>query len=150
MSENAAERTFRKGMAELQAGAIVTALAHFEAALRIEQQRGSPPIPRYLSYYGVCLAQATRRLKEAREACERAVTAEFYNPDLFLNLGRVCLQAGDRAAAHRALRTGLKLEADHPGLRRALQAMGIRRRPRLGFLRRSHPVNRVLGRFIGP
>jgi Tfp pilus assembly protein PilF len=150
VSENAAERTFRKGMAELQAGEIVTALAHFESAIRIEQRRGSRPAPRYLSYYGVCLAQATGRVEQARDACERAVAEEFYNPDLLLNLGRVCLQADDRAAAHRAFRTGLKLQADHRGLRQALQAMGVRRRPPVGFLGRSHPVNRVLGRFSAP
>jgi len=56
VSENAAERTFLKGMAELQGGEIVTALALFEAAIRIEQRQGSAPAPRYVSYYGVCLA----------------------------------------------------------------------------------------------
>jgi tetratricopeptide (TPR) repeat protein len=150
VSENAAERTFRKGRAELQAGDVITALAHFEAAIRIEQGRGARPAGRYLSYFGVCLAQATGRVEEARNACERAVLAEFYNPDLLLNLGKVCLQAGDRRAAYAAFRAGLKLQGDHRGLRQAVQAMGIRRRPRVGFLRRSHPINRVLGRFSAP
>jgi len=150
VSQNAAERTFRKGLARLQAGEIITALAHFEAAIRIEQRRGTPPEPRYVSYYGVSLAQATDRLAEARDACENAVTAEFYNPELLLNLGRVCMLAGDRAAAYQAYRAGLRLEPDHRGLRQALLKMGVRRPPRLGFLRRSHPVNRVLGRLIAP
>ena len=150
MSENAAERTFRKGRAELQAGDLITALAHFEAAIRIEQGRGHAPAGRYLSYFGACLARATGRLAEAREACERGVEAEFYNPDLLLNLGKVCLQAGDREAAYGAFRAGMRLQGDHRGLRQALQAMGVRRRPRLPFLRRSHPVNRVLGRLSTP
>ena len=150
MSENAAERTFRKGKAALQSGDLIAALAHFEAAIRIEQRRGIRPAGRYLSYYGACFALTTGRLEEARDACERGVEAEFYNADLQLNLGRVCLQAGDRAAAYRAFRAGLRLQGDHRGLRGALQAMGIRRRPRLAFLRRSHPFNRVLGRLSAP
>jgi Tfp pilus assembly protein PilF len=147
VSQTAAERTYRKGLACLGRGDHITGLAYFEAAIRLEQQRGAAPAPRFLSHYGLCLAHATEHVDEAREACERAVAAEFYNPDLYLNLGRVYLRGGERGAAHRAFASGLRLQGDHPGLRAELLRMGIRRRPVIGFLGRSNPVNRMLGRL---
>lgn len=147
MSQSASERSFRRGLASASQGDFIAGLAYFEAAIRLEQQRGAAPPPRFVSYYGACLAEATDHLDEAIEACERAVEVEFYNPDLYLNLGRVYLAGGRKRAAHRTFAAGLRLQGDHPGLRAALLRMGVRRAPVVPFLRRSNPVNRVLGRL---
>jgi tetratricopeptide (TPR) repeat protein len=147
VSQTAAERSFRKGLVSVNHGDYVAGLAYFEAAIRLEKQRGVAPPPRLVSYYGVCLAEATDHLDEATEACERALEAEFYNPDLYLNLGRVYLIGGQREAAHRTFVGGLRLQGDHPGIRTVLRRMGLRRRPVVRFLGRSNPVNRLLGRL---
>jgi tetratricopeptide (TPR) repeat protein len=147
MHERAAERSFRKGLRALALGDALGGLAHFEAAVRLSTDAGAWPPTRYLSYYGLCLGHATDQVDEAEEICRRAARREFYNPDLYLNLGRVYLLGGKRAAAHRAFVSGLRLQSDHPGLRGAVIDMGLRRRPVLPFLSRANPLNRLLGRL---
>ena len=55
--------------------------------------------------------------------------------------------AGRRKEAYRNFRRGLDLERGHRGIRTALKKMGVRRRPVLSFLARSHPLNVLLGRM---
>ncbi len=145
MSERLSENAFEKGMESVSRGDYMEALAYFEASIDLTQgSRGLPPM-RYLSYYGLCLAMASNRLKEAREICERAVEAEFYNPELYLNLGRVYLEYGDRQRAFSTFVRGLQLNRRHMGLIKQIRGLGFRRRPVLGFLSRQNPVNRLLG-----
>ena len=143
-----AEDSFRKGMEALAQGEGVKALALFEAAIRLDRRyREDRPQPRYLSFYGLCLGLQSQRWKEAVDLCRDAVTAESYNADLHLNLGRVLLAAGRRREAWEVLQRGLKLEEQHEGLLRAVAAMGTRRRPALPFLDRRHPINVLLGKI---
>lgn len=148
MTDLSSENTFNKGLRAVAHGRFLEALALFEASMELRRRQGGdqPPV-KYLSYYGLCLAMASDRVGEAREICESAVEAEFYNPDLYLNLGRVCLRARDRAAAFGALIRGLQLNPRHAGILKEIRRLGIRRRPVLRFLDRSHPLNRVLGRL---
>ena len=150
MPQQTSESTYYKGLQAVQRGNYLEALGCFEDSMRLMQQEGSPDgLPmRYLSYYGLCLAMAGRRLREARQICERAVQAEFYNPDLYLNLGKVYLKAGDRGRAFKALVRGLRLNPRHSELIREIRHLGVRRIPVLRFLRRDHPFNRVLGRLL--
>lgn len=90
------------------------------------------------------------RAKEGVDLCREAVTAESYNADLYLNLGRVLLGAGRRREGFEILQRGLRLEPEHHGLRRVLQHMGRRKRPVLPFLSRSNPLNVLLGRMSRP
>ena len=147
MTRSASRRTFGKGLNAVGRARYLEALAYFEAAMQIEARSGARAPMRYLSYYGLCLAMVSRRIDAARQICERAVRAEFFNPDLYLNLGRVCARGGDRQAAFSALVRGLHLNPRHGGLIREIRRMGIRRRPVVQFLNRGNPVNRVLGRL---
>jgi tetratricopeptide (TPR) repeat protein len=123
-------------------------MALFEAALEIEKRRGVAfHQPRYLSFYGLCVGIAAGRLAEGIRLCRQAVASEFYNPDLYWNLGRLLLAAGRRKQAYEAFVSGLRLEPRHLGLRRELDRMGRRRRPPLGFLPRSNPLNVWLGKL---
>lgn len=143
-----AEQSFTKGLEALAHGEGVKALALFEAAIRLDRQfRAERPQPRYLSYYGLCLGLESRRWKEAVDLCREALATESYNPDLHLNLARVLLAAGRRKEGFEVLRRGLEVDDQHEGLRRAVTAMGSRRRPPLPFLARSHPLNRLLGKM---
>ncbi|MFQ5877389.1 MAG: hypothetical protein ACE5JH_06840 [Acidobacteriota bacterium] len=147
MPSSMSKNVFRKGLRAVADGRHLEALAYIEAAMQIEGHRGAPLPMSYLSYFGLCLCLGSSRHREARELCERAARAEFYNPDLHLNLGQVCARAGDRRSAFEAYVRGLRLNPHHPGLVRALRRLGIRRRPVIGFLSRRNPVNRVLGRL---
>ena len=144
-----AEQSFNKGMEALARGEAVKALAMFEAAIRLDRKfrAAARPQPRYLSFYGLCLGLESHRWKEAVDLCREAVAAESYNPDLHLNLGRVLVAAGRRKEGWEALQRGAEVDEGHEGLKRALAAMGVRRRPAVPFLDRGHAINKVLGKM---
>jgi tetratricopeptide (TPR) repeat protein len=148
MSNVVAEKSFAKGVESVSRGDFLSGLAYFEAALELAKkvEKITPP-PRYLSFYGLCLAMVSTKIQTALELCESAVTVEFYNPDLFHNLARVHLRMGRRDRAYPALLRGLQLHPAHRGILRDLRAMGMRRRPFLPFLSRGNPVNRFFGRM---
>jgi tetratricopeptide (TPR) repeat protein len=145
MSERRAEGAYRKGLDAVGRGDFLDALAYFEAALELSGG-GSGRLPiAAMSYFGLCLAMASDRLAEARDICEAAVEASPANPELHLNLSRVCVRQGDRAHAFRTLVRGLRAAPRHPGLIEELRRLGFRRRPMVSFLPRHHPLNRLLG-----
>ncbi len=146
-----AEESFRKGLEALAAGRRIEALARFEAAVELERRLGAlRPQPRYLSYFGLCVAFQPNRRDDAVRLCREALAREFYNPDLCWNLARVLLVAGKRREAHAVLRQGLDLSPGHPGILREIQRMGRRRPPVLQFLSRSNPINVLLGKLSAP
>jgi len=148
MLVQAAEDCFRNGLDSLANGRRREALALFEAAISLERKLGeSRPQARYLSYYGLCLTLAADDVHEALRFCREAVTIEGYNADLRLNLARVLMAAGRKKEAFATLCKGLDLDRSHAGLRHAVRTMGLRKRPALPFLGRSHPINVLLGRF---
>ena len=149
MGARSAEMSFRKGLKALEENRHLEGLAYFEAALNLEERAGSPaPRTKYLSFYGLALALAAGRTEEATEMCERALSMEFYNPDMYLNVARVYLAAGQRRRAHKALCQGLRLEKGHSGLIAEIRKMGIRKRLSFPFLGRGHVLNRVTGKMI--
>lgn len=149
MLVHAAENRFQRGLEALNRGRGLEGLALFEAAIELERQHGAPrPQARYLSWYGLALALEGGRVREGVEFCRQAVPLEFYNPELYLNLGRVLMVAGRKREAYDALRKGAALQPSHPGLQRELAKLGRRRRPVVPFLDRSHPVNVALGKLF--
>ncbi len=143
-----AEESFQKGMEALSMGRRLEALALFESAIALERQFGSGrPQPRYLSYYGMCLAREARKLGHGTELSRVAGNAEFYNPDLYCNLAKVLGAASRRREAYQVLLRGLKWERSHAGIVRELRSMGRRRKPVLPFLSRTNPLNVLLGRM---
>ncbi|MFQ5700670.1 MAG: tetratricopeptide repeat protein [Acidobacteriota bacterium] len=149
MAFRPAEMSFQKGLRALEARRYLEGLAYFESALNLEERMGisSAGRVRYLSYYGLALSLAAGRTEDAIEMCKRAVAVEFYNPDLYLNLARVYLSAGELRKAHRATVRGLHLEGRHPGLLAIRKRMGMRRRPAFTFLPRRHVLNRLTGKL---
>jgi len=148
MSARSAEMSFRKGLQALEQRRYLEGLAYFESALNLEEQSGNPARRmKYLSFYGVSLSLAAGRTQEAIEMCEHALTVEFYNPDLYLNLAKVYLAAGQRRRAHKALCQGLRIERRHTGLLAEVRRMGLRRKPLFRFLPRGHVLNRVTGQL---
>lgn len=146
MSNVVAEKSFAKGVESVGRGDFLSGLAYFEAAMELAKkiEKITPP-PKYLSYYGLCLAMVSTKTQSALELCESAVAVEFYNPDLFHNLARVHLRMGRRDRAYPVLLRGLQLHPAHRGILGDLRAMGMRRRPFLPFLSRGNPVNRFFG-----
>ncbi len=144
-----AEAAFQKGLAALKSSDPTTARVFFEAAIDLQVKSGGPEIqPRYLSYYGLTLMDDPSKRVTSIKLCRKAVREEFFNPDLFLNLSRVCLHHGLRDEAYQAAMRGLALDPRHQALRRHLTELGRRRRPPLRFLSRSNFLNIAIGRLL--
>lgn len=133
---------YERGRERLLGGHHREALACFEEVLRLE-----PGDARALSHRGLCLALFEGRMDEGIADCRRAVDLEFYRADHYLNLGRALLSAGRKREAVQALRQGRTVDPKHPLIQREIEALGVRRRPVLGFLPRGHFLNRYLGRL---
>ena len=128
-------------------GEFLQALTRF---LEVYGTENAPPLnhPRAaagLSHFGLCLALVQKKYRPAIELCRRALDLEFYNGDHYVNLARVYLAAGQRRKAVDIIESGLKLLPDHQDLQRVRRSLGVRERPPVPFLNRSHPINVSLG-----
>jgi tetratricopeptide (TPR) repeat protein len=124
-------------------GKVQEAHAAFGGALR---RRSSDP--RCRSWYGLTLILVEHNNNLGIRYCEEAVRASGGDsPESWLNLARACRALGYRERAIKAIERGLQLEEGHPPLRAELESLGERRRPVIGFLSRSHPLNRLFGRL---
>ena len=98
-----------------------------------------------LSFFGLCLGLVQRKFKIAVDLCRRAVDLEFYNGEHYANLARVYIAAGQRRKALEAIEAGLKVAPDHEAIMKVRGLLGVRARPAVPFLDRSHPINVTLG-----
>jgi tetratricopeptide (TPR) repeat protein len=98
-----------------------------------------------LSYFGLCLALVRKQYKEAIDLCRRAIDLEFYNGAHYANLARVYLASGSRRRALEMVEAGLKIYPDDEALMAARAHIGVRAKPSVPFLDRSHPINVTLG-----
>ncbi len=148
MLVQAAEARFQRGLQALQEGRTLEAQALFEAALELEKRLGArAPQARYLSYYGLCLAEGGH-VRDGVEWCRKATALEFYNADLFWNYGRVLRLADRKKEAYTALVRGLGVQKNHQEILRELSSMGWRKPPVLSFLGRRNPINIALGKML--
>lgn len=144
-----AEDSFRKGVKALKNQfKQKEAMAFFEASLLLDSRaQKSSGQPRYRSYYGLCLSTTKGKMKEALKLCRKATKDEFYNHEVWLNLGKVEKQAGNQLKAHKALVRALHLSPHKAEVREELEDLGLRREPLFSFLGRSHAINRFMGRM---
>jgi tetratricopeptide (TPR) repeat protein len=149
MLSNAAEASFHQGLEAFNADQYMEATALFEASIELERRTGAAQIqPRYLSYYGVCLAVYSERVREGVYFCRESIAREGYNADLHLNHARSLLAAGKLREAYEALYRGLGFQPRHPRILRTLKSMGFRKRPVLPFLSRQNGLNVTLGKML--
>lgn len=116
--------------------------------------RKYPDHPLFVSYFGYLTAIAERDYPGGIEICRRSIALlgkakllddEKLNAELYLNLGRTYLAAGQRPEAIDAFKRGLKHDGRNSWLRRELLNLGIRKNEPLPFLARSNPINKYLG-----
>ena len=107
----------------------------------------APKNPFYLSYTGLLAAMAEKRFGDAETLCQEALSMRHNHAQLYLNLAEVYQQSGRPSEAIETLEKGMVSAGRDFRIRRALEKLGTRRDPVLGFLHRSHPLNRTLGRL---
>lgn len=143
------EEHHRRGTALMEGGHGHEAFEHLSRAYLSDPQNAC-----YRSSYALALALVRGQFMGAVELGRAAIRQEFYNPELYLNLARIYLAFDFKAESVRFLRRGLMVDPDHERIQRKLRDLGVRRRPPLRFLPRSHPLNRMVGRMhariLGP
>lgn len=97
------------------------------------------------SYLGFLLAARDGHYWEGLELCRKAVEAEFFQPEIQVNLARTYLLRERRREAVAALERALEIDPEHAGALHLHRLLGQRNRPAIPFLRRSNPINRLIG-----
>jgi len=124
---------------------LVGAGLYSEALKVFEKNLEGSLSPRELSYYGLCLAVVEEEYDHAVNICLKAAEKEFYNPEIYLNLGRTMVLGGRKRAALKVFRKGLKFDETNAALRSELEKLGQRRRPAISFLPRGNVLNKLCG-----
>jgi tetratricopeptide (TPR) repeat protein len=139
---------WRNGIVTLERRSYKESIALFRQAIDLERQEGAKnPKMKYVSYLGLALTLSQGKSEEGQKLCEQAVKREFFDPDLYCNLGIVYLRNRLKAQAFEAFQKGLNLKAGHPRILDELEKYDRRCEPVLSFLPRGHYVNRLLGRL---
>jgi tetratricopeptide (TPR) repeat protein len=140
------EEVFRKGLATLERKSYQQAVSLFQEAIELERLEGSKtPRMKYVSFLGLSLTLANGRSEEGIKLCLQAVKREFFDPDLYCNLGIVYLRNRQKGPAFEAFQKGLNISPRNPRIRDTLERYDRRGDPVISFLPRSHPVNRLAG-----
>jgi hypothetical protein len=103
---------------------------------------------RFRSYYGLTLAIVMGEINRGEQLCREAMDSGGCDPELSHNLGMVYLRRRRRDLAFNTFQQVLKVAPYFPETHRTLDRLGRRRKPLLPFLDRSHPVNRLTGKFL--
>jgi len=114
-----AVNAFRQGVQSLNRGNPSRALLYFEAAVRYNESKAI-----YRSYYGLALARARREFKRAEEECRKAIGAEIFNPDCYVNLGLVYNLMGNKGQAQEQFHEALNWDPEHARAKTELEAAG--------------------------
>lgn len=116
-----------------------------------------PNDPFLLSYYGCLEAILNKNYKLGIETCSKAIKMfkgktpfgqEFFYPVFYLNLGKTYLAAGNKKGAIEAFYKGLTYDYENKDLLREIKKLGMRGRPVMSFLPRSHPINKYIGMIL--
>jgi hypothetical protein len=112
------------------------------------QVAGDRPIgASVMAAYGLSIGM-TGSLQEGLETCQRALSVDRRNPEIWAAIARLSFHGGMRKKAVEALHRGLALAPHSRELLELRETLGVRRRPLLPFLAREHAVNVRLGRFL--
>lgn len=141
------DEAYKRGLACLERKTYQEATAYFQCALDMEKDAQKNTGMKYLSFLGLALVLAQGRSDEGLKMCEQAVKRDFFDPDLFCNLGIVYLRHRQRGPAFAAFRRGLTLRPKHRRILDELERYDRRSEPVFGFLSREHAINVIAGRL---
>jgi tetratricopeptide (TPR) repeat protein len=139
---------FKCGLASMERRSYQQAASYFQVAIDLEQKlNGKNGGMKYLSFLGLALNFAQGRSEEGLRMCEQAAKREFFDADVFCNLGIVYLRNRQRGPAFAALQRGLALKPRHRRILEEVARYERRSNPTFPFLGRDHALNVVCGRI---
>jgi tetratricopeptide (TPR) repeat protein len=115
-----------------------------------------PGDPFLFSYHGYLEAILNKNYKQGIDICLEALKEtkgnipeglELFYPVFYLNLGKTYLAGGYKKAAIDVFYKGLAHDHENKDLLREIKKLGARKKPVVGFLPRTHPVNKYLGKL---
>jgi hypothetical protein len=119
-----------------------------------------PDDPFVLSFYGSLQAIVDKKHRSGVDNCTKAIAIvqksagtvgrEMLFPVLYLNLGKAYVAAGRKKNAVTAFNQGLHYDPEHAAIRKELNKLGERKKPRVSFLDRSNPINVYIGKILNP
>lgn len=136
------EAEFREAVELLKNEYPAKALVKLQRAFEADKHN-----PYYMSFLGLCLARAEQRWDQASELCEAAVNLKRKEIRFHLNLIEVYILAGLRDDALHRVNRALQLFHKDARLKRLRGKVTDRRAPLLPFLKRTHFLNRQLGKW---
>ncbi|MEJ2142773.1 MAG: hypothetical protein P8Y24_10555 [Gammaproteobacteria bacterium] len=119
------------------------ALSHFLIAFNSEDRDNKN---KYLSYCGRTLFHLHDKQLGFKK-CLKAAEEENLHTDVFYNLGYVASKYGKREMALKAIAQGRAIDPYDTQLIHLRRALGLRRKPVLGFLSRKNLLNIILGKI---
>lgn len=140
------DEAFKRGLASFERKTYQEASGYFQRALDLERETQKNVSMKYLSFLGLSLVLSQGRSEEGLKMCEQAVKRDFFDADLFCNVGIVYLRHRQRGPAFQAFRRGLALRPQHRRILDEMDRYDRRADPVFGFLARQHPINVVAGR----
>lgn len=141
MNRTERDTVFRRALADYRLGRLRESYQGFRHLVD-----GGSNDPKHLSYCGLLMAATEGKVREGRALCERALTLDFYDPEVHLNLSQVHLRSGQRDHALQVLLRGIRVIPRDPRLLREISRLNPRSAPVFTFLERSNPVNKYLGK----
>ena len=142
------EEAFKRGLACVERRAYQEAATCFQYAIDLDTRPGQKTTnAKFLSFLGLSLNLAQVRSDEGLKMCEQAAKREFFDPDVFCNLGIVYLRHRQRGPAFAAFHRGLALRPKHRRILEELDRYDRRQAPVFSFLARGHVLNVVGGRL---
>ena len=142
MVETDAQAEFKQGVDLLRGGLPGDAIEYFRSAAESDKRN-----PYYLSFLGLSVARARKKVAAALELCEAALRLKHDEPEFYLNLAEVYVCADRREKAIATLDSALKRFGRNDLIKRERNRLGKRGNRVLPFLAREHFANRALGQL---
>jgi hypothetical protein len=102
---------------------------------------------RYTSFHG--LVRVYMGDRNGVKLCRKAAAGEINDAEVFYNLVMAENRLDFREGAYMALRRGLKIDGDHPGLNQLKKEMTLREKKKIiPGLKRKGFLNQFLGKFF--
>ena len=130
-----------EGIEEARCGNTAIGLRLLKDAARLDH------LPEAKAWLGYCLARETKDFRRGIALCNEVRQINPENPEIYLAMGRIYLQAGHRPSAVKALHAGLAL-GKNPEILSLLQSIGMRKLPIFPFMGRKRMVNIATGRLL--
>jgi tetratricopeptide (TPR) repeat protein len=144
-----AEELFQRGINYLEHKQYQQSIKLIQAAMEQDKLDGANKgtSMRHLSYLGLALVLSSSRSEEGLKLCQQATKRDFFDADIFCNLGIAYMRNRLKGPAFDAFRKGLALVPRH---RRILEELArVERRDSRVFskLSRDHFLNYFFGLF---